>query len=303
MTHVADEIASQPDCWRRAIDLAAGIDTLPRAGERVAVIGCGTSLYMAQAYAVLRERAGQGETDAYPASELPPRRYDRMIAISRSGTTSEVTRALAGRDAAAGPAPPVTAITASTGSPVAEAADHVVDLSFADERSVVQTRFATTCLLLLRAHLGLAPADLPDQAARALTAKLPPTDLRNYTFLGTGWTVGIAREAALKLGEAAGAWTAAYPAMEYRHGPISIADERGLVWFFGPPPLGLADEVRATGARTVAPAASGSVADPLADLVRAQRLAVALATARGLDPDRPRNLTRSVILAGTPAVP
>jgi glucosamine 6-phosphate synthetase-like amidotransferase/phosphosugar isomerase protein len=37
--------------------------------------------------------------------------------------------------------------------------------------------------------------------------------------------------------------------------------------------------------------------DPLAQLVQAQRAAVALAKARGLDPDRPRNLTRSVVLS------
>ena len=36
--------------------------------------------------------------------------------------------------------------------------------------------------------------------------------------------------------------------------------------------------------------------DPLADLIRVQRLAVARATARGLDPDSPRHLTRSVVL-------
>jgi glucosamine 6-phosphate synthetase-like amidotransferase/phosphosugar isomerase protein len=35
----------------------------------------------------------------------------------------------------------------------------------------------------------------------------------------------------------------------------------------------------------------------MADLVRAQRLAVAVAEAKGYDPDRPRNLTRSVILS------
>jgi fructoselysine-6-P-deglycase FrlB-like protein len=288
---VADEIAAQPGCWRRAIELAAGRDGrdgLPRAGERVAVIGCGTSLYMAQAYAALRERAGQGETDAFPASEVPARRYDRMVAISRSGTTSEVTRALGARGRI-----PAVAITADAATPVAEAADHVVRLDFADERSVVQTRFATTCLVLLRAHAGAAPADLPDQAAAALTAELPPAAAgrRNFAFLGTGWTVALAREAALKLCEAAGAWTAAYPAMEYRHGPISVADPGSLVWFFGPPPPGLAEQVRATGATT-----TESAGDPLADLIRAQRLAVELAAARGLDPDRPRNLTRSVIL-------
>jgi fructoselysine-6-P-deglycase FrlB-like protein len=37
---------------------------------------------------------------------------------------------------------------------------------------------------------------------------------------------------------------------------------------------------------------------PLASLVLAQRFAVALAESRGLDPDRPRNLARSVVLGG-----
>ncbi|MCY7419803.1 MAG: sugar isomerase, partial [Chloroflexi bacterium] len=42
------EIASQPDCWRQAAAMAASVRTaLPRAGERVAVIGCGTSWFMA----------------------------------------------------------------------------------------------------------------------------------------------------------------------------------------------------------------------------------------------------------------
>ena len=46
------------------------------------------------------------------------------------------------------------AITAVPDAPVARAADEVIDLGFADEESVVQTRFATTELALLRAHLG-----------------------------------------------------------------------------------------------------------------------------------------------------
>src|SRR5690242_4205839 len=96
MSHAAEETASQPDCWRHAIDLAASRPGgLPEPGERVAVIGCGTSLFMAQAYAVLRERVGLGETDAWAASEFPTsRRYDRVVAISRSGTTTEILRAM-----------------------------------------------------------------------------------------------------------------------------------------------------------------------------------------------------------------
>ncbi|MFG2848668.1 SIS domain-containing protein [Kitasatospora sp. NPDC048296] len=288
MSHVEQEIASQPECWRRALELEpAG---LPEKGERVAVIGCGTSLYIAQAYASLREAAGLGETDAFAASEFPAARgYDRLVAISRSGTTTEVLAALA----RAGHIPSV-ALTGDLDTPISTAANTVVDLEFADEKSVVQTRFATTALALLRSHLGLAPADLPEQAARALAEPLPEGAVAagQFTFVGTGWTVGLANEAALKLREASGAWTESYPAMEYRHGPISIAAPGRVVWFFGEPPTGLLEQVQGIGAVT-----SVTDLDPLADLVRAQRLAVELAKAGGLDPDQPRNLTRSIVLA------
>jgi fructoselysine-6-P-deglycase FrlB-like protein len=80
--------------------------------------------------------------------------------------------------------------------------------------------------------------------------------------------------------------------MEYRHGPIAVTGPASVVWLLGPAPDGLADEVAATGGL-----AWQSRADPLAELVRVQRLAAAMGRARGFDPDRPRNLTRSVILA------
>ncbi len=115
---------------------------------------------------------------------------------------------------------------------------------------------------------------------------------RQITFLGTGWTVGLAEEAALKLRESAQAWAEAYPAMEYRHGPISVADARSAVWLFGAPPVDLVPEIERTGAAVVT-----SALEPMAQLVDAQRLAVALAAARGLDPDAPRNLTRSIVLS------
>ena len=79
--------------------------------------------------------------------------------------------------------------------------------------------------------------------------------------------------------------------MEYRHGPISIATPGRVVWHLGEPPAGLAADVAATGARFQA----GNL-DPMAELVRAQRVALARAQANGLDPDAPRNLTRSVVL-------
>jgi fructoselysine-6-P-deglycase FrlB-like protein len=285
------EVASQPACWRRAGQLAADLaGVLPAPGERVAVAGCGTSWFMAQSYAAAREAAGHGETDAFAASEMPlGRAYDRVLVLSRSGTTTEIVQLL---ERLRGTAPTV-AITAVPGSPVAEAADAVIDLGFADEESVVQTRFATTELVLLRANLGVDPGPAADAAERVLAAPLPAEMLaaRQFTFLGTGWTYGLANEAALKLREAAGMWTEAYPAMEYRHGPVAVTGEGSIVWVFGTPPDGLDGEIAAAGGT-----AWFSDEDPLAELVRVQRVAVALARARGLDPDRPRNLARSVIL-------
>ncbi|MER5427769.1 SIS domain-containing protein [Streptomyces sp. NPDC002588] len=291
MSHVEDELTGQPECWTRAANEAARYGKeLPAPGERVAIVGCGTSYFMAQAAAALREGAGHGETDAFAASEFPHhRRYDRIVALTRSGTTTEVLDLLA----LLGGATRTTAITADPHTPVVRAADQVVVLDYADERSVVQTRFATTALTLLRAHLGLHTGAAVTDARTALAAPLPEGLLEcgQFTFLGRGWTVGLANEAALKMREASLSWAEAYPAMEYRHGPISVSAPGGATWMFGAAPEGLAGQVRGTGALWV----PGEL-DPLAELVRAQRLAVAVAAARGLDPDRPRHLTRSVIL-------
>ncbi|WP_223227634.1 SIS domain-containing protein [Leifsonia xyli] len=113
-----------------------------------------------------------------------------------------------------------------------------------------------------------------------------------YSFLGAGWSVGLAHEAALKMREAAQSWTESYPAKEYRHGPIAIAAPGRVTWMFGDAPAGLADDVAATGAHF-----EHRGIDGMADLVRAQRVALERARRSGLDPDRPRNLTRSVILS------
>ena len=294
MSHLMDEIASQPEIWSTAINLAAASSTaeaLPAAGARVAVIGCGSSLNVARCYARLREAAGHGETDAYPASELTQtRRYDHMVLISRTGTTSEVLAALQEIP----PGVRTTSLTADSSAPLANETSGVVLLDFADERSVVSSRFITATIALLRAFLGEDLSGLPHEAERALASPLPPelAERKEFTFLGRGWAAPVADEAALKLREASRTWAESYPAMEYRHGPVAVTGPGSVVWFLGSAPDGIAAEaVRAGGF-----AWTGS-AEPLAELVRAQRLAVELATARGLDPDRPRHLTRSVILA------
>src|SRR3989304_1128483 len=97
VSDIAHEISSQPACWSRAMEISgAGAGGRPPRGGRGAMGGCGTSWLVAQAAASLRESAGHGPTDAFAASEFPTGRgYDRVVAISRSGTTTEVVRLLA----------------------------------------------------------------------------------------------------------------------------------------------------------------------------------------------------------------
>jgi fructoselysine-6-P-deglycase FrlB-like protein len=295
MSEIVRELSSQPDTWRRAADELARVRAiLPRSGDRVAVVGCGTSLYIAQAYAGLRETSGAGETDAFAASEAPAgRTYDVVIAISRSGTTTEVARLLSRPWSGARS----VAICGAADTPVATSADERVVLGFADERSVVQTRFATGALAMLRASLGEEIEPIAKDGERALDAPLPldPPAFDHFVFLGRGWTVGLANEAALKVREAAGAWAESYPAMEYRHGPISVAGSRSAVWPLGEVEADLLHDVAATGA-TIVDHGLGRI-DPMAELLLVQRTAVALAESRGMDPDRPRHLTRSVVLS------
>ncbi|SEB38003.1 Fructoselysine-6-P-deglycase FrlB with duplicated sugar isomerase (SIS) domain [Paramicrobacterium humi] len=287
--YMATELASQPDVWSRAI--AQGDEgKLPPAGARIAVVGCGTSWFMAQSYAALRESAGLGITDAFAASEaFIDRDYDAVVALTRSGTTTEVLELLEHL----GGSTRTVAVIGDTATPIVDMVDQVIAFPYADETSVVQTRFATTALTFFRHSTG---ADVSQQIAdaHAVLAEELPAELvqaEQFSFLGRGWTTGLAHEAALKMREASQSWTESYSAMEYRHGPIAIAAPGRVTWMFGEAPEGLAGQVGAAGAHF-----ENAKIDPLADLVRAQRVALQRALDAGLDPDTPRNLTRSVIL-------
>jgi fructoselysine-6-P-deglycase FrlB-like protein len=287
-THADREIASQPEIWRQVAAMAPSVaGLLPAHGERVAAVGCGSSWFMSMAYAGVREGAGHGETDVYAGSEFNfDRKYDRIVAISRSGTTTETVDLLAKTKL------PSVVITAVAGSPVTEHATHSIVMDFADEQSVVQTRWATAALGLLRAHNGTNLLPLADQAELALAADLGElVNVEQISFLGTGWTNGLANEGALKTREAAQFWAEAYPAMDYRHGPMSIAQKGRCTWAFGKIDRKLEEEIIATGALY-----ESSDWDPMVHLVKAQRVALAIAKKRGLNPDYPRGLNRSVIL-------
>lgn len=281
-----EEIFSQPRTWRRAIDAASGAP-LPKPGERVLFLGCGTSYYVGESYAAVRNALGAGRTRAAVPAELSYVEDDEVVVVlSRSGTTGDVIEAatrLRGTHRVIG-------IIGTPDSPLVSACDDVVLLDWADEVSVVQTRFATTAFTLLRASLVPDLHHLVEDAASALERPLPPIP-DHVVFLGHGLSFGLAHEAALKCLESSGRWAEAYAVMEYQHGPISAAAAPNtVVWPLSPIPAAIVDAIRATGAFVVEPDL-----DPQAELVVVHRMAVEMARAEGRDPDVPPFLSRSVL--------
>jgi fructoselysine-6-P-deglycase FrlB-like protein len=291
-SHAELEVFSQPEIWEQTIGFyPSAAASMPQKGERVAFVGCGTSWFMSMSAAALWESHGFGEADAFTSSEfIYTRHYDRIVAITRSGTTTETVDLLK-RTKGSGK---TVVITAVAGSPVTEHADETILIDFADEQSVLQTRYATSVIVLIRTHLGEDLSTQIEDCRKILKEPLDPKILASeqIAFLGTGWTVGLAQEAALKTRESAQFWAEAYPAMDYRHGPMSIAEAGRTTWMFGEAPSGLAGELKATGANW---RESGKL-DPLVDLVYAQRIAIAISEGRGLDTDHPRGLSRSIVL-------
>ncbi len=151
---------------------------------------------------------------------------------------------------------------------------------------------------MLRAGLGEDLDPIAHDGDRALAADLP-IDVRSfdhYVFLGRGWTVGLANEAGA---EDAGGERRVGRVVS-GHGVPARADQRGghplrrlAAWATSSPTCCATS--RRPGA-TVVDHGLGPI-DPMAELILIQRTAVALAEARGMDPDRPRHLTRSVVLS------
>jgi glutamine---fructose-6-phosphate transaminase (isomerizing) len=244
------------------------------------------------------------------------------IGVSQSGRTPEIATVLS-RYASAGASP--VAVTNEPDSPLAAAADVVVELGAGPEGSVPATKTFTAELVafaLIAEALG-APgfaADdwgaLPAAVAELLADPEPAdaaaarlADAPGVVCVARGYLLCVALEAALKLREAARVRAEGWSAADFRHGPVTLAGPGlPLLAVSAPGPAAtdvdeLADALAGRGtpllrlaARPDAelPYASG-LPEPLATVpatVRAQQLALALALRRGVDPDRPPGLAK-----------
>jgi glucosamine--fructose-6-phosphate aminotransferase (isomerizing) len=336
------EILSQPEVWQRTLEgMRAGP---PRDGPDLAAYGqvlftgCGSTYYLAlwaaraceQTRGSLSRAAPASDLWLFPTAWLRPGRPTLLVAISRSGETSETLRAVdAFRASGYGD---TLAITCYPDSRLARACRWVITTPAGQEQSVAQTR-SFTCMMLAAAWL-LAPDQAPTPPSRlvspctrlledkdeAIARLARGTSLDRFYCLGSGPLLGLAKEGMLKMKEMSLSQAEAFHFLEFRHGPMSMAGPGSLV-------IGLMSQdaqsqertlladMRALGATTLALATSP---DPeLSQICNAaivtdsdlpavwraplylpvlQMLAYHRARARNLDPDRPTHLQAVVRL-------
>jgi glucosamine--fructose-6-phosphate aminotransferase (isomerizing) len=339
------EILKQPSSWEHTLrqvpgiwsSIAASIET--EALSHALFMGSGTSLYIAQTAAQsFMEITGKtasavptSEAFISPASTVPRAGTVVAFVISRSGTTSE---ALLAASFLREQHPHVTTvgITCHAGTELAARCDYCIELPFAAEESVVMTQSFTTMLLALQMvaalvagngtildELGQLPGAFSTQLAAVedLARGLGNAQEFDKTiYLGLGPNQGLAEEGTLKLKEMTQTACEAYNPLEFRHGPISIVDERSLIILFeGLRERAYSEDVerdlKQHGAHLAAIGPYRStiadrslvIGENLGDLPRcllylpfAQLLAYYKALAEGLNPDKPRNLNQVVVL-------
>ena len=303
--------------WQRAI---APLAPAPKS-EVIAFVGCGTSYNIALSLASIANASGQnaiavpgGEWLARPQNYWPNWQKAHVVALSRSGETTEtVAAAKASRAAGAF----VTAITVEPKSALAANCDRLIAAETHPVEGIVMTVSSSLMLMLGIQLLGHAIApSVVDTARRLLEdldAQLPAliADRSHFVYLGGGPLYGVALEGALKLMEMSQVFTQCFHPLEYRHGPISLVDDRTVaVMLYSPDQRDaearLVQEVKDKGARVIGLGGPGDasfdigvdlVLTGLAYLPALQVLGERAAQSRNIDTVAPRHLTKVVVLA------
>ena len=256
------------------------------------------------------------------------------VLISRSGHTSEILKVAEYLELKENIR--TLAVSCATHQPLEEISTVTLYLLPADEQSTVMTRSFTSMLLGLQAlgavygqQTGFAEAlrRLPDQGQKVLDPL--PSRMQEYTqargfadyaFLAQGPLFGVANEAMLKVKEMSCSYAQAFHTLEFRHGPKAIVSADTLITFLlsetgFEAESEVLQEVKDLGGTTlvVTNVADGAVrraADFLVELnldvpeyarlaayaLPGQLLGYFTGLKKGFDPDRPRNLSRVVIL-------
>lgn len=256
------------------------------------------------------------------------------VLISRSGHTTEVLMAADYLEKERNIR--TLGISCATGQDLEKRVTSTLLLPAADEQSTVMTRSFSTMLLGQQALAGWAGnrkdflealKQMPGQAQRALERLQPrieefagSNEFADYVFMGQGPFFGIASEGQLKVTEMSCSYAQVFHTLEFRHGPKSIVSPQTLLTFFlgestGNSEQEVLEEMKDLGGKTLVVTNRANervrrAADVLIELeldvpevarlaphiLAAQLLGLYLGLKRGFDPDKPRHLSRVVVL-------
>ncbi len=342
-SHTYTEITGQADAWVATLDavLASAptwADWLRRPHTEVIFTGCGSTYYLSLAAASLWQTLTGVQARAVPASELwlfpdavLPRPPSLLVAVSRSGETTETLRAVdvyTRRTQG-----DWLVLTCYADRELARRAPMTLLTRHAEEASVAQTRSFTSMFVLAQAAACLAAGRddlltslhrLPDCAKRVIAeyetlAQQLGNDrhLDSFVFLGSGPNYGLACEGMLKMKEMSLSASEVFHVMEFRHGPKSVVRPGMLIVALvsqtaRQEQAAVLSEMRALGATVLAITDSATdltvdyaveLSTGLDELVNGvlalpvmQLLAYYRAMVKGLNPDRPTNLEAVVRL-------
>jgi len=295
--------------------------------------GCGSTYYLSLAAAALfQELTGflargipGGELFMYPETVLSKDRHPLLVAISRSGTTTETITAV--KHFQADQNGPVIVITNYGDAPLAGMGDVSIVIPEGQEVSIAQTRsFASMYVAATAMAFVVAKRDdyleamhaLPDYGEELIQTYEPLArevgqnlEMDRFFFLGSGPRYGLACEGNLKMKEMSLTMSEPFHFMEFRHGPMSMVQETATV-------IGLQssenaehegavlDEMKALGGYVLSLSESDANVNfesGLPEVVRnvlylpvLQLMAYYRSIAKGLNPDRPENLKAVVEL-------
>jgi len=337
--YTSEEIISQPGAWSQALEATTSLGGAIRSlwlnnpGKTILFTGCGSTYYLSLAAAslfteitgYLARAVPAGELYLYPESNYPVGKSTLLVAISRSGSTSETIAAVKRfKDYKKGP---VLAITNYDDSTLANICDLSICIPAGQERSVAQTRsftsmyIAVTALMVRIADrndlfqamsalpgMGEGLISLSHSQARSLGERL---DIDRFYFLGSGSRYGLACETNLKMKEMTRTHSEPFHFLEFRHGPMSMVGEQAAV-------IGLRstmnshheqavlDEMASLGGNVFCLAESGadlnfnsSLPEEIRNVLYLpplQLMAFYRSLAKGLNPDSPHNLDAVVHL-------
>lgn len=295
--------------------------------ERIIVTASGTSFYAGLLFSILLQSEGYTVIPII-ASEyytLRAKRGDIVVAISQSGETMDVLMAVRKfkSDGAE-----IISLTNVMDSSISRESNYKVYMNAGPEIAVAATKTFTcevVSLMYLYEILRGGNCDYlfksPDILSKAITTvegyvkdlSLSISKAKSMYYLGRGKGFPLALEGALKMKEIAYIHAEAYPAGESKHGPIALVEKDYPVIFIN---VGEnsellqnnLQEMKARGARTISISVNKRLGadeeiiinldDERLGVISAipfvQLLAYYTSVFKGNDPDRPRNLAKTV---------